>query len=236
MDYQAFFKLSYGIYLVCARYEQELSGYVANTAFQVSSEPPRVAISCHKKNRTIGPIQHSRAFSLSVLHRDASMKLIQTFGYSSDDPGFDHSRKFEHVRFNYGQTGSPVVLTDAIAYLECRVTDAYDQGTHILFIGEVVDAVVLDEKREPMTYAYYRDVKKAYAPPHAPTYIDIEKLTKGKEAGNKEYLCQICGYIYDPEEGDPRNGIPPGTAWEDLPADWVCPVCGAGKDEFQPVD
>ncbi len=233
MDYQAFFKLSYGIYLVCARYEQELSGYVANTAFQVSSEPPRIAISCHKKNRTIGPIRSSRAFSLSILHRDASMKMIQTFGYSSDDPGFDHTRKFEQVRFGYGQTGAPVVFTDAVAYLECRVKDAYDQGTHVLFIGEVVDAVVLDEKREPMTYAYYRDVKKAYAPPHAPTYIDTEKLTKAKEAGRKEYLCQICGYIYDPAEGDPRNGIPPGTAWEDLPADWVCPVCRANKSYFR---
>jgi rubredoxin len=51
----------------------------------------------------------------------------------------------------------------------------------------------------------------------------------------KKYRCTICGYIYDEAEGDPDNGIAPGTKWEDLPADWVCPMCGAGKDEFSPA-
>ena len=236
MNYQAFFKLSYGIYLVCAKHEQELSGYVANTAFQVASEPPRIAISCHKNNKTIKAIEHSKSFSLSVLHKDAGMKMIQTFGYSSDAPENDHSGKFDEVKVGYGKTGSPIVLTDAIAYLECRIVDAYDQGTHILFIGEVVDAVVLDEKKEPMTYAYYRDVKKAYAPPNAPTYIDREKLKSGEPVRKREYLCQIGGYVYDPAEGDPGHGIPPGTAWEDLPDDWGCPICRANKSYFRPLD
>ena len=47
-----------------------------------------------------------------------------------------------------------------------------------------------------------------------------------------KYVCDMCGYIYDPAEGDPDSDIPPGTAFEDLPEDWVCPVCGAEKDEF----
>ena len=47
------------------------------------------------------------------------------------------------------------------------------------------------------------------------------------------YVCTTCGYVYDPEQGDPDSGIVPGTAFEDLPADWVCPVCGAGKDAFE---
>lgn len=47
-----------------------------------------------------------------------------------------------------------------------------------------------------------------------------------------KYECDVCGYIYDPDIGDPENGIPPGTAFEDLPADWVCPVCGVGKEDF----
>ena len=49
-----------------------------------------------------------------------------------------------------------------------------------------------------------------------------------------KYLCLACGYIYNPEEGDPAGGIEPGTAFEDLPDDWSCPVCGAAKDEFSP--
>jgi rubredoxin len=48
----------------------------------------------------------------------------------------------------------------------------------------------------------------------------------------EKYRCVICGWIYDPEEGDPSGGIEPGVPFSDLPIDWICPVCGAGKDEF----
>jgi rubredoxin len=52
----------------------------------------------------------------------------------------------------------------------------------------------------------------------------------------KKYECTACGYIYDPAKGDPENGIEPGTAFEVLPDDWVCPECGVGKDQFKPLD
>ena len=48
-----------------------------------------------------------------------------------------------------------------------------------------------------------------------------------------EYVCTVCGYVYNPEEGDPENGIDPGTLFEDLPEDWCCPVCGAAKEDFE---
>jgi len=48
-----------------------------------------------------------------------------------------------------------------------------------------------------------------------------------------KYVCGVCGYVYDPEIGDPDSGITPGTKWEDISEDWVCPVCGAGKDMFE---
>ena len=49
----------------------------------------------------------------------------------------------------------------------------------------------------------------------------------------EKYTCTICGYTYDPEEGDAESGIKPGTEFKDLPEDWVCPICGAGKEEFE---
>ncbi|MGB3222204.1 MAG: rubredoxin [Desulforhopalus sp.] len=49
----------------------------------------------------------------------------------------------------------------------------------------------------------------------------------------EKWVCTICGYVYNPAEGDPENGIDPGTPWEDVPSDWVCPVCGASKDDFE---
>ncbi len=48
----------------------------------------------------------------------------------------------------------------------------------------------------------------------------------------KRYVCDVCGFVYDPADGDPENGIPPGVAFEDLPEDWVCPTCGVGKEDF----
>lgn len=52
----------------------------------------------------------------------------------------------------------------------------------------------------------------------------------------KRYVCTICGYVYDPEQGDPDNGVAAGTAFDDLPGDWECPVCGASKEDFEPED
>jgi rubredoxin len=52
----------------------------------------------------------------------------------------------------------------------------------------------------------------------------------------KKYVCDVCGYVYDPETGDPDGNIPADTAFEDLPQDWVCPVCGADKSEFSPEE
>ncbi|MGM0439907.1 MAG: rubredoxin [Chlamydiota bacterium] len=51
-----------------------------------------------------------------------------------------------------------------------------------------------------------------------------------------KYICLVCGYIYNPEEGDSDSGIEPGTSFEDLPSDWLCPVCGVGKDQFEKTE
>jgi rubredoxin len=50
----------------------------------------------------------------------------------------------------------------------------------------------------------------------------------------QRYVCEVCNYVYDPAEGDPENGVAPGTAFDNLPGDWVCPLCGVGKESFVP--
>jgi rubredoxin len=58
----------------------------------------------------------------------------------------------------------------------------------------------------------------------------------GEEKGTvMKYVCDVCGYVYDPEQGDPGGGVKPGTTFNDIPEDWVCPLCGVGKDSFSPV-
>ena len=57
--------------------------------------------------------------------------------------------------------------------------------------------------------------------------------TTKTEWNMKKYVCTVCGWVYDPEVGDPDGGIAPGTPFEEIPYDWVCPICGLGKDEFE---
>ena len=111
-------------------------------------------------------------------------------------------------------------------------------ATHTLFIAGIVACETLGNGAEPMTYAYYRDVKHGRTPKSAATYHEQKPGQQtAKGAGQmKKYKCLMCGYVYDPAVGDPDNGVEAGTAFEDLPDDWVCPDCGAGKDEFEAVE
>ena len=59
---------------------------------------------------------------------------------------------------------------------------------------------------------------------------------EGAGPAMRKYVCNVCGYVYDPERGDPDNGIAPGTAFEDISDDWTCPVCGVPKEDFSPAD
>lgn len=236
MNVEAFFKLSYGLYVITAKDGDELSGYIANTAFQVTAEPPQIAISCHKDNYSAKTIEKSKAFGISVLEQDTDSELIGTFGYSSSAD----TDKFKDIDYKIGKTGSPLISKNSIATFECEVVDKFDVGTHIIFVGKVVEVELLDGSKDPLTYAHYRDVKKGLAPKNAPTYIDKEKLKeKEQEPENEEkkdlgtnFICPICAYVYEPDKGDESQGIAPGTDFTDLPEDWACPICAAAKSEF----
>ena len=68
------------------------------------------------------------------------------------------------------------------------------------------------------------------------SFVILQYVKSKKEIVMKKYVCTVCGYVYDPAEGDPDSGIEPGTAFEDIPEDWVCPLCGVGKDDFEPYE
>ena len=72
---------------------------------------------------------------------------------------------------------------------------------------------------------------------HAPPAYSLHSRLMATETTTKQlYICTSCGFIYDPAEGDPDGGVPPGTAFEDIPDDWFCPVCGARKSDFEPYE
>jgi rubredoxin/flavin reductase (DIM6/NTAB) family NADH-FMN oxidoreductase RutF len=238
MDISAFFKVTYGLYLVCSKDGNNYNGHVSNTVFQVTADPPQFVVASHKNNLTTEYIRKSRLFSVTVIQQDVSLEFIGPWGFQSGRS----VDKFKGISFKTGLTGVPIVLEKAVAYIECELMNEIDTGTHILFIGRVVDAQILNNNYKPLTYSYYHEVIKGLSPVNSPTYTG-DKLKKEravapviKPGKPKQYQCKICGHIYDPEEGDPYSGIPPGTAFEDLPDDWTCPICGVSKKDFERID
>jgi len=228
MNLTALFKISYGVYIVAAHNGSgKINGQIANTAIQTTSEPPAVSVTINKKNLTHDYIARSGVFTVSVLAQDAPLNFIGQFGFKS---GRDIN-KFEGVGYKTGETGAPVVTDNTVAYYECKVISRHDVGTHTIFVGQVVAAEVLKDG-EPMTYAYYHQVKRGTTPKSAPSYVEVKKEEKPLMA---KYECTVCGYIYDPALGDPDSKIAPGTAFESLPDNWTCPVCGATKADFKKI-
>jgi flavin reductase (DIM6/NTAB) family NADH-FMN oxidoreductase RutF/rubredoxin len=228
MNLQALHQISYGLYIVGSKSGDRINAQITNTVVQVCSDPPMISVAINRQNLTHEFIVDSRVFTASVICTDAPLSLIGQFGFKS---GRD-TDKFEGVDYKLGVTGAPVVLEHAVAYMEANVIKNLDVGTHTIFVGELVDAEVLTEK-EPMTYAHYHKIKRGTTPKTAPSYIEEQKEGDSKLA---KYKCSVCGYIYDPEQGDPESDTPPGTAFEDLLDDWTCPVCGAEKSEFEKID
>jgi flavin reductase (DIM6/NTAB) family NADH-FMN oxidoreductase RutF/rubredoxin len=233
MNKKALWQISYGIYIVSSRDGDKLNGQIANTVFQITAEPPTIAVSINKKNCTHDYIAASKIFAVSILSEQATMKFIGPFGFKSGR----EIDKFKDIKYKIGSSNAPIVLDYAVAYLEAEVINSVDVGTHTIFVGKVVDAEVLSDEK-PMTYAYYHEVKGGKASKNAPTYRTTEihaKDIKKESSRMDKYKCTVCGYIYDPEKGDPDSGIQPGTPFEQLPDDWVCPVCGAAKSEFEKI-
>jgi len=233
LDLESLFNLSYGMCIISSKKDDDFNGCIVNTAFQITPEPPMIAVSVNKQNLTHEYIVESKVFIVSVLAEETPLEFIGKFGFRT---GRD-TDKFQEVDYKLSIAGVPIVLDNTVAFIEAEVTNAIDVGTHTLFIGKITACQTIDESKVPMTYNYYRDVKGGRTPRTAATYIEKKpkaKLEKGDQK-MKKYKCLMCGYIYDPAVGDPDNGVAAGTAFEDLPDDWVCPECGVGKEEFEPV-
>ena len=226
MNNKALYTISYGLYIVAARKGDKLNGQIANTVIQVCSEPVKIAVTLNKGNLTHDMVSETKTFTASVLSTEAPLSFIGTFGFKS---GRDID-KFKGITYKMTANNLPVVQDNAVAYLEARVINQIDLGTHTMFIGELTDADVIKEG-EPMTYAYYQQVKRGTTPKSAPSYIE----KKEDVATMSKYKCNICGYIYDPALGDADSGIQPGTPFESIPDGWTCPICGASKSEFKKI-
>ena len=170
MNLDALRNIGYGMYIIGSRKGDKLNAQIANTVFQITSQPPTVAISINKNNLTYEFIYESKAFSVSVMCEDTELSFIGRFGFKS---GRD-TDKMKGVNYKIGETGSPIVLDHATSFMEVKVTKEVDMGSHTIFIGKVVTADVLTDKA-CMTYDYYHRMKRGTTPKTAPSYITPKK-------------------------------------------------------------
>lgn len=209
MDPKAFFKLSYGLYIISTEADGKQAGCIANTFNQVTSSPAQVSVTLNKDNATEQRIEKSGKFAVTVLQQSADMELIGRFGFHCSRD----TDKFSGLDCGTDEQGLPYVKAHAASRFSCKVVKTLDLGTHVLFIGEVVGSEVLDNG-PVMTYEFYHQVKNGRTPKNAPSYQEEKKRVSG-------WRCLLCGYVYEGEI---------------LPADFICPICSAPASAFEKIE
>ena len=170
MDTNAFFTLSYGLYVVSSVFDGKQNGCVVNTVTQVTSQPPKLTVAINKQNLTTELIEKSGMFNAVSLTEKATMLMIGRFGFREGAK----MEKYADIPFAKDSNGICYPTESVAALFSCKVIDRLDLGTHILFVGEVTEAKRLSD--DPvMTYAYYHTVIKGKTPPKASSYIPPAK-------------------------------------------------------------
>ena len=179
MDITAFFKLSYGLFVLTARQDGRDNGCIINTVMQITDTPKRIQIVVNKQNHTHDMILATGEFNVSVLSQDAVFWVFQHYGFQS---GRDVD-KFANIPEARSENGIRYVEGCTNAYLSGKVFETVDCGTHTVFLADVTDARVLSDEPS-MTYQYYFDHVKP----------------KPQPAAQAKWVCKICGYVHEGKE------------------------------------
>ena len=201
LDPSAFFKLSYGLFVLTAREDDRDNGCIINTVTQITDTPKRISIAVNKANYTHDMILRTGMFNVSVLTESVLFKTFQHFGFQS-------GRTVNKFTGNEARSANGICyLTEHVdAFFSAKVIKAEDYGTHTLFIADVTEAKVLSNEPS-VTYSYY--------------FEHIKPKPQPAQEKKRGWVCKICGYFY---EGD------------ELPADFVCPLCKHGPEDFERVE
>lgn len=216
MDNTIMRSLSYGMYAIGVKDNAKASACIVNTVFQITSSPKQIALSMNRNNYSHRCIAQNGLFTVSVLSEETAGTVIGALGFSS---GKD-TDKLQNVSHKILAEGVPVIKENCCCWFLCKVVDQIETTSHTVFIAEVIAG---SEKTcgVPMTYDYYHKVIKGSAPKNAPTYEP--PVDTGNELEGEKFICTVCGYHYIANE----------VAFEDLPDDWVCPICGMSKKAFR---
>lgn len=207
MNEKAFYSLSYGLFVLTAKLGDFDNGCIINTAIQAANNPNKITISVNKANYTTEMIQKTGKFNISVLAENADFSVFERFGFHSGRDG----SKFDAFGNTARSENGILYITDMTnAYFCCTVTDTIDLGSHYMFVATVDECETLPGQPS-MTYAYY--------------FSNVKPKPATVQSDSKVWVCKICGYVYDESKT--------GVKFEDLPEDWVCPLCKHPKSDFE---
>ncbi len=182
MNPKALFQISYGLYVAASKFDKKMNGCIVNTVMQITDNPKQLAVAINKDNLTCEIIQKSRMVSLSVLSETAPFALFQHFGFQSGRK----VDKFVNYPFALTRQELPYLTKHTSAFIDCKVTNIVDLGTHLLFIASVNDCEILSGEKA-MTYSFYHEFVKP----------------QPAASSAKGWRCNVCGYIYEGEELPP---------------------------------
>lgn len=207
MDTSAMFNLTYGLFIAAVELNGRRNGCIINTAIQTTAEPCSMTVTMQKSNLTTEMILKKWSFTVSIISQTCPLELIKNFGLTS---GRD-ADKFAGLDYATDRKGNPYFKKDMLSFMSLEVTSIIDLGTHYLFVCNVAEAEKL-EAGKPMTYADYRTLKAGGS---------LEAAAPAPAPARKTYFCSVCHYVYD-------GGVP----FEELPDDYLCPICGKPKSFF----
>lgn len=207
---------TYGMYAVGVKDDHKPSACIASSAMLVANQqPPLIAVSINRSNYSYDCIEKNGLFSVSVLSEDTPATVIGALGFISGE----HTQKLENIRHKVLVEGIPVIKENTCCWFLCRVKQKMETGTQALYIAEIT-AGSDETVGIPMTYHYYVTQLKGAIPKNAPTYLSSDHLME--RDGSQSFACTVCGYIYSDQD----------FGFEELPNDWLCPVCKMPKKVF----
>ncbi len=219
MDENALFRLTNGLYVLGANDNGHLVGSLIDAVTQVAHGPNIIIISCGNQSYTKEVIEKTNIFSLSILGKSVDPFVLANFGFQSSR----NVNKWDVI--------SPLMKDDlpyypkSTAIIKAKVISKQQFSSNTMFVAEVLDAECL-LCDEALTYADYRngfknEVLKSFNEYKSNSHAEKEKKM-AEEKKNLKWVCTVCGYVYDEE-----------TPFEELPEDWVCPLCGVDKSFFE---
>ena len=199
----AMYKLTYGLFVLTTTDGVKQNGCIVNTVAMITDSPKRITVFVNKANYTEELLRKTGVFNVSILTESAPFDVFKQFGFVS---GRDVD-KFAGKSYPTTENGLYYIAENTNAVLSAKVVDAYDYGTHTLFVAEVTEAKTLSQDKS-VTYEYYQ------------SNIKPKPQVEVKAEDKEKWVCKICGYVHEGE----------------LPDDFICPWCKHPAEDFERVN